>query len=176
MTGSSGKVLACREAGELYLLVLGRVTSHHSPAMRQYAEEGLACGAMSVEVDLRDCTHCDSTFLGTLLHLQRRWERHAKGSFRLVGPSVEVRQILAQIGAEKLFCTVNDSSRTDLQMTWQQLEDSVERVGPFRFKENVVEAHQALASAGGELAQRFGPLADSLEREIQHHQQSRHSG
>src|SRR6187200_2192579 len=72
MMGQSGKVLARRVASELCFLVVGRVTSHQAPALRQYVEEGLAGGAARVEVDLRDCTYCDSTFLGTLLRLQRQ--------------------------------------------------------------------------------------------------------
>ena len=166
MTISSGKVLARRAADDLCFLVLGRVTSHHSPAMRRYAEEGLACGAARVEVDLRDCTYCDSTFLGTLLHLMRCCDSHNQKPFRLVCPSAEVRQILAQIGAERLFCIVNEATTTDLETTWQQLSDNLDRIDSFRFKENVVDAHLALANAGGALGQRFGPLAESMSREL----------
>ena len=37
--------------------------------MRRHAERLIATGTDAVRVDLRDCTHADSTFLGTLLGL-----------------------------------------------------------------------------------------------------------
>jgi anti-anti-sigma factor len=167
MTAQSGKVLARRVASELCFLVVGRVTSHQAPALRQYVEEGLARGATRVEVDLRDCTYCDSTFLGTLLRLQRQCDAKNQGAFRLVHPSAEFRQMLAQIGAEQLFCIVDRVTTQDMEITWQHLDDGKVRVGSFRFKENVVQAHQELANAGGAIGQRFAPLAEAVSRELE---------
>jgi anti-anti-sigma factor len=167
MTGFSGKVLARREADALCFLVVGKVTCHHSPAMRQYAEEGLAAGARTIQVDVSDCTYCDSTFLGTLLQLKRRCESHDQDAFRLVCPSAEFQQMLSQIGAARLFCIVEQAPPSDMQTTWQQLEDNVDRVGAVCFKQNVVDAHQELAKAGGALGQRFGPLAEAVSRELE---------
>ena len=166
MSAFGGRVLARREADELCLLVVGKVTSHHSPAMRQYAEEGLSRGATKIQVNLCECTYCDSTFLGTLLHLKRRFDPHGPEAFRFVCPSAQFRQMLAQIGAERLFCIVEQATTTDMETTWQQLEDNVDRLGARCFKQNVVEAHQELANAGGSLGQRFGPLAEAVRREL----------
>jgi anti-anti-sigma regulatory factor len=167
MTVPCGKVLARREADEICFLVVGHVTCHHSPAMLQYAEEAQACGARSVQVDLRDCTYCDSTFLGTLLQLQRLFHAHQQITFTLLLPSPAFRQMLAQIGAENLFCVVEQAPTTDIQTTWQQLGSDLDKAASSRFKRNVVEAHQELAKAGGSLAQRFGPLADAVSRELE---------
>jgi anti-anti-sigma factor len=167
MTAASGKVFARQEANELCFLVVGNVTCHNSPSLRQYAEEGLAGGATRVQVDLRDCTYCDSTFLGTLLQLKRRVDAKSPEGFRLVRPSAEFRKVLSQIGAERLFCIVDEAPILDMQMTWQQLKDDADRRGTFRFKQVVVEAHRELASAGGDLAARFGPLAEALGSELE---------
>jgi anti-anti-sigma factor len=173
MTAVKGKVLARQEADELCFLVVGNVTCHHSPALRQYAEEGLARGATRIQVDLRDCMYGDSTFLGTLLQLKRRCDGQNQGAFRLVCPSASFRQLLAQIGAEQLFRIVDHVTTTDIQTTWQQLNDDEIRAGSLRFKQNVVEAHQELAKSGGALGQRFGPLAEAVSRELEVHQRER---
>jgi anti-anti-sigma factor len=167
MTVFNGKVLARQEADELCFLVVGKVTCHHSPALRQYAEEGLARGVTRIQVDLRDCMYCDSTFLGTLLQLKRRCDGKNRDAFRLVCPSAQFRQMLVQIGAERLFCIVEHIPTTDMQTTWQQLNDSAVGAGSLRFKQNVVEAHQELAKAGGDLGERFGPLADAVSSEFE---------
>ena len=166
MSAPGGKVLARREGTEISLLVVGHVTCHHAAALRKHGEEALATGAMSVEMDLRDCSYCDSTFLGTLLALKRRFDPDDAGRFRLVCPSSSFRQMLSQIGALHLFRIVDQASSTDMQTTWQQLTSHIDRAETARFKRNVVEAHQALAQAGGELARRFGPLADAAAKEL----------
>jgi len=166
MSALHGKVLARRDGDDLCFLVVGKVTCHHSPALREYAEEGLRHGATSVQVDLRDCSYCDSTFLGTLLQLKRRFDSCSPGTFRLVCPSAPLRQMLAQIGAERLFCIADEGAATDLQTTWQQLADTVDHAAARRFKQNVVEAHQELANAGGALGQRFAPLAEAVSQEL----------
>jgi anti-anti-sigma regulatory factor len=166
MTAPSGKVLARREGNELTFLVVGHVTCHHCPAMRQFAEEAQACGATTIEYDLRDCTYCDSTFLGTLLTLKRSFDPREEGRVRLACPSASFRQILAQIGAARLFTIVDQVTSTDMHTTWQQLSSDVDRASSACFKRNVVEAHQELAKAGGELAKRFGPVAEAAAREL----------
>jgi anti-anti-sigma factor len=166
MSGLNGKVLARRERDELSFLVIGRVTCHHSPALRQYAEEGMQSGASSIEVDLRDCAYCDSTFLGTLLALKRRFDPAGKGNFRLLCPSASIRQMLTQIGAERLFCIADQAAAPDIQTTWQQLADTVDRAAARRFKQNVVDAHQELANAGGALAEHFASVAEAVSREL----------
>src|SRR5687768_12488486 len=104
MTTLSGNVLARREADEVTFLVVGQVGCHHSPAMRQYAEDSRRSGARKIAVDLQECKFCDSTFLGTLLQLSRIFQ--PLGGFVLVRPSAPVRQILTQLCADRLFSIV----------------------------------------------------------------------
>jgi anti-anti-sigma factor len=167
MTAPSGKVLARRADAEITFLVVGHVTCHHASALRKYAEEAQATGAASIELDLRDCTYCDSTFLGTLLALKRQFDPGDEGRFRFACPSPAFRRMLTQIGAEHLFRIVAQASSTDMQTTWQQLTSHVDHAEIARFKRNVVEAHRELVQAGGELAQRFSPVAEAAARELE---------
>ena len=43
----------------------GQATMHRSPSVRRFAEQCLTGGMMVLYVDLRHCTHMDSTFLVT---------------------------------------------------------------------------------------------------------------
>lgn len=165
MSSSTGKVLARRVANEVCFLVAGRVCANQCPALRQFAEDALSCGATAILVDLRDCTHCDSTFLGTLLRFRHSLASQGPGALRLVCPSAPVRQILAQIGGDRLFDIVEYAATTPSEATWQQLADNFDCSQKMQFKQHVVEAHQALAKEGGELAKRFGPLAEAMHQE-----------
>lgn len=164
MAALSGKVLARREADEVTFLVIGKVGCHQSPGLRLYADDARRNGARRVAVDLCDCQFCDSTFLGTLLHLKRVFE--PLGGLTLVRPSAAVRQILGQLGAERLFLIAEQAPTIDIQTTWQQLDSHWEKERGKEFKTTVVEAHEELASAGGALAEKFKPLAEALRQEL----------
>jgi anti-anti-sigma factor len=165
MSETSGKILARRGDDEVCFLVIGRANAHHSPALRQYAEGALSSGVSRILIDLRECGHCDSTFVGTLLRLKHTVAAKA-GLLQLVRPSAEVRDILDQMGASRLFEIVEQLPGRDEDMTWQELADDDGRTPSSRFKRNAAEAHQALAQAGGELATRFGALAEAMQREL----------
>jgi anti-anti-sigma regulatory factor len=162
----SGRILARRLGDEVCFLVVGRACANHSPAVRHYAEKALASGVTMIQVDLSDCAHCDSTFLGTLFRLCQDCRSHGPRVLQLVRPSAAVRQILAHMGATRLFNITEKPSDAPTDMTWQQLDDHYDRMQAQRFKQNVVDAHEALAGAGGELAQKFGPLAEAMREEL----------
>ncbi len=164
MTIGAGKVLARREADEILLLVGGQISCHQCPAVKQYVEDARRRGARKLAIDLADCNYCDSTFLGTLLQLKRAFE--PLGGLVLVRPSAEVRRILAQLAAERLFTIVEQFPPYDAQTTWQQLDSHWEKEQSKAFKKSVVEAHEELAAAGGALSERFGPLAEALREEL----------
>jgi hypothetical protein len=117
-----------------------------------------------VAVDLADCKHFDSTFLGTLLQLKRSFD--ALGGLTLVRPSTAVKQLLKQLGAERLFAIVEQGPAVDIQTTWQQLDSHWEKEQSKTFRKTVVEAHEELAAAGGTLAEKFKPVAEALRQEL----------
>ena len=141
------------------------MSCHHCPALKQYVEDARRRGAQKLAIDLSECKYCDSTFLGTLLQLQRAFQ--SLGGMLLVRPSAEVRQILTQLAAERLFTIVDQIPPYDHETTWQQLDRHWEKEQGKAFRQTVVEAHEELAAAGGALAQRFRPLADALRAELQ---------
>jgi anti-anti-sigma factor len=166
MSSKSGKILARRVDEEVCFVVLGRADAHLSPGLRQYAEGALSSGASTILIDLRECKHCDSTFVGTLLRLKHIVAAKS-GSLQLVRPSAEVRDILVHMGAQRLFDVIEQlPTRGDDDMTWQELADDDGRTASSRFKRNAAEAHQALAEAGGELATRFGAVAEAMQQEL----------
>src|SRR5436309_2251239 len=79
--------------------VEGRGRMANSLPLRRLAEQALAGGATALRVDLRRCTHMDSTFLGTLLQLKRAAGRKG-ASLVLVSPSPECHELLRQMALE----------------------------------------------------------------------------
>jgi anti-anti-sigma regulatory factor len=141
--------------------VLGWGTMRQSLCVRRCAEEALARGVQTLRVDLRQCTYLDSTFLGTLLCLQRAAHRLEGRRFALVSPSADCCRLLRQLGVEDFFATeVRDDPAPE---DWTEL--TAERDSACAFNQNVLQAHEELANLGGTAGQVFGPVARQLRRE-----------
>src|SRR5436305_12510514 len=107
MAAQPGRVRVYQHDQAVAFQVEGQATMHHSPAVRRYAEQNLTVGTTALSVDLRRCSHMDSTFLGTLLFLKRLVERCDEGTFALISPSPQCRQLLREMGLEKIFAVVD---------------------------------------------------------------------
>lgn len=140
----------------------GHATMHRSPSVRRFAEQCLTDGMTVLYVDLRHCTHMDSTFLGTLLFLKRLVERREEGKFALLSPSPQCLRLLQQMGLDRVFPSVNmeDSGAG----AWAELTSDPKDLTAF--KHNVVQAHQELGRLEGPAGEPFRELADQLAQEL----------
>lgn len=154
-----------RHGSTLDLRIDGRGTMPESLAIRRSVENQPTPAIKSLRVHLAGCTFMDSTFIGTLIFLKRSLAK-SQGSFVLVCPSSECRQLLTKMGIARVFCVEDKPSDDDARnCDWQEL--SAEPVSPcsLDFKENVCEAHQRLAEEEGS-RERFESLAAMLQREL----------
>jgi anti-anti-sigma factor len=142
--------------------VKGWATMHQSPSVRRFAEQCLACRTTVLGVDLRHCTHMDSTFLGTLLFLKRAIDQQRQGEFLLISPSPLCCRLLQQMGLDEIFPIVTAEELTT--SAWIELKSESEDIEAF--KRNVVQAHQELAHLEGPAGETFRELAASLAREL----------
>jgi anti-anti-sigma regulatory factor len=127
-------------------------------ALRRCGDQFLANGIMSLRVDLRRCTYLDSTFLGTLLYLQRNVYRKGEGEFTLLSPSAECRKLFHQMDLDDFFTMTTEDE--PLPEEWTELCCQME--SPELFKPKVVEAHQELANVPGKCGETFREVVRGL--------------
>lgn len=163
MTTPQGRVRVHQHEQMVTLQIEGQATMQHSPALRQFAEQCFTVGMTALSVDLRHCTHMDSTFLGTLLFLKRLIERREAGRFALISPSPRCRQLLQQMGLAKIFPVVDHEEPAT--SVWRELPSGPEDT--VAFKRNVVQAHQELGQLEGPAGETFRELADQLAQELE---------
>jgi len=145
----------------VYFQVHGSGCMADSLPFRRFAESCLNDGATHISVDLRHCCYLDSTFLGTLLQLQKASRKH-KAEMTLVSPSSECRSLLHQIGVHDLFTTVTiDEPNAG---NWLAM-DGVANVNDFN--DNVLAAHEELATLGGKSGECFKRVASCLKEDMQ---------
>jgi len=161
MTATQGSVRVRRDEQTVIFQVEGWGRMSHSLPLRRFAEQALAAGATSLRVDLRRCTHMDSTFLGTLLQLKREAERRGQGDFALVSPSPQCVQLLRQMGLERLFY-VETTPEGDAG-TWTEL--CGEPPAGEGFKRNVIQAHEELARLDGPAGEPFREVLRCLKQD-----------
>src|SRR4051794_8163126 len=89
-----GTIRYHQDARELAYRVEGRATMTFGAPLRAHAERAIDAGVGSLLVDLRDCSYMDSTFLGTLLSLDKAITRKAGVRLQLVAPSTNCSRIL----------------------------------------------------------------------------------
>jgi anti-anti-sigma factor len=145
----------------LTVQVRGRGTMRLCPALRHLVEQSLAAGKTQIRVDLRHCTFLDSTLLGSLLCMQRQTQRRPGVRFAVVSPSAESRRHFEQVGVLDLL----PIEERDEAAEWRELPCDLDDLP--RFKNNVVEAHRALADLPGSSGDHFRSVASCLEAETQ---------
>ncbi len=158
---SQGSVRVFRQEQTVTVQVEGWGRMQQSLPLRRYAEQSVAGGVTCLRVDLRRCTYLDSTFLGTLLYLQRFLKRKNNGRLTLVSPSPECGRLLKQIGVDDVFTTENADELA--AQAWEELKGGKD--DPNAFNQTVVEAHEELAHVGGRCGDTFGKVADGLKKE-----------
>jgi anti-anti-sigma factor len=142
--------------------VEGRATMVQSQPLRRFAEQCLADGARCFRIDLRHCSHMDSTFLGTLLCLKRSIDGRGRGELTLVSPSELCRRILEQMGLDGVFptATAEEPAAEGAELP-SDLQDAC------GFKRNVLQAHQELASLPGPAGEPFRAVVRCLAQDAE---------
>jgi anti-anti-sigma factor len=144
--------------------VVGRGTMRESPALRAFALRVLdEPGGPALDVDLTACDYLDSTFLGGLLGLFRRFEQSGSpGRLAIAGPTEVLHRLLGPTrldGILPLRAERPERLGEEVPIPPQALDST-------DLGRHVLESHRRLAELGGANAAVFGPIADRLACEL----------
>jgi anti-anti-sigma regulatory factor len=168
MTASA--IRFCQSDTTITFQVDGRVTMAQSVPFRRLAEQALDAGVACLYVDLRRCLYIDSTFVGTLLVLQRAARDRA--AFAILCPSAPCQRVLDSLGLGRRFAVIQCDELP--AHAWTEVDVTGEDRACLRF--NVCESHQELVNVGGRTAEPFRAVAASLQRELEAERRTRSDG
>ncbi len=149
------------DTGYLFRIV-GRGTLRESPAVRDFV-----CGAMedgaAVVMDLSECEHLDSTFLGCLVILHQRAERDG-GSFVLFADAAVRRELFSLSRLDTILVFIEQrppciGEPVTLQITHLERKE---------FCQHLLATHRRLAELGGPAAETFQHVVEQLRRDLDH--------
>jgi anti-anti-sigma regulatory factor len=161
------EVLTC-ETGCL-VRVMGRGTMRESRLVHQFIERYLDDAATKhqgsdcVTLDLSLCERLDSTFLGALVDLHKRYNQPGKLRFIISAPTQVQRSLLGVARLDRILATRTDTPGSLSQPTPLTVSDTVD---PGELGAHVLECHRRLAEQGGPSAEAFARVADVLEQEL----------
>jgi anti-anti-sigma factor len=144
--------------------VEGQGTLSESPALREFVVQSLEAqlGLSTVVVDLLHCDYLDSTFLGCLVGLHRKYNRTVPHRFLVVASHDKSQRLLGPTHLNQVL-DVTD-------VCPEPIGETVELTGPILstadLGRHVMECHRLLAELGGSRAPSFRSIADQLAREL----------
>ena len=158
------KLRVGRTASGFLVQVEGWGTLRESPALQEFAVQSLddPRGPSTVVVDLSHCDYLDSTFLGCLVSLHRKYNRTLPHRFQVAASCDQCQKLLAPTHLNHLLDVT--------EVCPEPISDVVELSGPILptadLGRHVMECHRRLAELGGSREESFQSIADQLVREL----------
>jgi anti-anti-sigma factor len=151
--------------------VAGRGTMRESPAVRAFALRVLdEPGRPTLDVDLTACDYLDSSFLGSLVGLFRRFEQSGpSGRLAIAGPAEVLHRLLGPTRLDDLLPLRAESP----ERPGEEVPIPPQALDSADLGRHVLESHRRLAEMGGANAAVFGPIAERIACELDHEAGSR---
>ncbi len=159
MAAPQGIVRACRQGPIVTFQVEGWAHLPECIPLRHWVERQLADGTTRLAIDLRHCSHMDSTFIGTLMLLRRLLKD--RGKLVLLAPSAACVRLFDDMGLTGLFA-VEEASEVPAD-GWTELR---EQASLPELRDRMVEAHRELATLEGPAGAPFREMVHRLDDEL----------
>ncbi len=153
-----------RTASGVLVQVEGHGTLGQSPSLHEFAVQWLEAQFRTgtVVVDLSECDYLDSTFLGCLAGLHRKYNRTVPHCFIVAAPNDKSRKLLAPTHLNEVL-DVTDVCPAPIGESFVLTGPMLSTVDRGR---HVMECHRLMAELGGSQAASFRSVADGLAREL----------
>lgn len=159
---AAGDVRVARTDAGSIIRIEGRGTMRQSPTVREFACRLLGAEGGVVELDLNACTYLDSTFLGCLLDLHKRFGVIRPPRFQVAVTPAEARKLFGPTRLER-FLNIAPTC-APVTGTWHSLPTNAANAG--EVARHVMECHRALAQIEGPNQAVFAQIADQMAREM----------
>lgn len=161
---SRSSALKFGRGNEGYLIrVEGRGTSRESAAVQEFADQCATESDCRLTVDLSDCEYLDSTFLGCLLGLTKRFSHGAAGVFEVASPSPQCWSLFNSIRLQTLLKITGN--RPAPVGEWKTLPPN--EMESRALHRHMMDCHRQLAEVDCPGKASFCRVADMMERELE---------
>lgn len=144
--------------------VEGRGTFQSSRGLKELIKKMIQRGYRDFIIDLKTCELMDSTFMGTLAGAALRLRELEHDGLQVVNANPRNRELLCGLGLDQIFEVSTEAPGVPMPAT-QQFDGGLDST-PTQRKEEVLEAHEALARADSANAVKFRDVIEFLRQEL----------
>ena len=156
----SNELQFARTSNGFVIRVSGFGTMKTSPAFREMAEQCLSDNAEHVVVDLMCCEYLDSTFLGCLIQVHKRYRDFGEARFQIIADDTKRTKLFSTSMLDRLLDFVSDHPAVNTEfVSLPANELETEELGL-----HVMRCHQRLAELCGKDADKYRSIADRLAK------------
>jgi len=158
--------VATTPQGGCVIRLAGRATMQHSGAVEELVVQTMRRHpATRVAIDLTDCSHLDSTFLGSLFGLYQRFgPDSAEPRLTLHASPANIKALFGPLKLDR-FIRTDPSAAPATSGQWVPLE-AAESSDPKSMSRHVMECHRRLAEVDTPARAAFTRIADAMEQEL----------
>lgn len=140
----------------------GRGTMLESPALAEFAAGCLAHSSDSLVVDLSECEYLDSTLLGCLVTLHRRFGNAEPPRFEIAAAADVSERLLGPTRLVRFFNIIEEAPASlDTSIPLECSMPERNELGT-----HIMRCHKELADLGGPESDAFARIAERLSREL----------
>lgn len=148
--------------------VIGKGSFKNARHVKSFTSQATALGIHSFIFDLEQCSHMDSTFMGTLAGLAIELKKKSAPPPSIYNISPRNLELLQTLGLDRLL-KINDQS-TDLSTnSFHAINDNLKKADQDDISQNMLEAHEALIEANSENASKFEDVIHFLKNKLDDH-------
>ena len=159
---SRSQIWACRTRTGYLIRVEGHGTMRESHAVQKFVASTLNDGTFTLTIDLNETQFLDSTFLGCLVGLQKRWGECKPGCFQVTATAEQVKRLLAPSRIHTLL-TITDEAD---EVLGESVAVTAGVKEPKDLGRHIMECHRQLAEINGPDQNAFRRIADQLAAEL----------
>jgi anti-sigma B factor antagonist len=157
-------ILVSQTQGIAYIKVVGRGSFKNARYMKAFVDKMAELGTANFVLDLHECVHMDSTFMGTIAGINLNIRKMHAPPLRVVNTNERSLELLQNLGLDKILQI--DAKPTDLSTSAfepipQQPPPSKEQLS-----QTVLDAHQALAKVDIRNQIRFQEVVTFLREKL----------
>ncbi|MEM1156681.1 MAG: STAS domain-containing protein [Verrucomicrobiota bacterium] len=158
-------ILVAHEHETGFVRVLGKGSFKNAKLIKSFAESSRNLGVIRFVIDLQQCKHMDSTFMGVLAGLASQQKKAELEAPKCVNLSARNRELLETLGLDKVMNLVtrsDESTDSDFELldNLEQEDDKKDSA------QTMLEAHENLIDADVRNAAKFQDVVKFLRHKL----------
>lgn len=158
-------ILVAHESETGFIRVLGKGSFKNAKLIKTFTESSREAGINRFVIDLQQCKHMDSTFMGVLAGVASQQKKQQLEAPKCVNLSARNRELLETLGLDKIMnlTTRSDESTDSDFKTLDHLEQEEDKK---ESAQTMLEAHETLIDVDERNATKFQDVVKFLRHKL----------